>query len=396
MEDVHRQYFITILKKYREGNATTEEVNFLESYYNTFELKDNLVNTDNEGDYLQIKLAIKKTVDKRIDKSYKKHFTSLIPVWTRYAAAAVILIFLSVGIYFLNKPGAGNQPVKQTAQNILPGSNKAILTLANGSRIVLGGAGLGQVAKQSNVSITKTAGNQIVYSSTGSNITAAAASQFQNTITTPNGGQFQVMLPDGTRVYLNSATTLTYPAAFSGSERLVQLNGEAYFEAAKNKKMPFRVKSGGQTVEVLGTHFNINSYADEAAIKTTLLEGSVKVSSGANSTLIVPGQQAIVSMGLKDAIVKRMVNIDKETAWKNGLFSFDGDDIGTIMRQVARWYDIRVQYADNLPNEKYYGEISKSSNLADVFKILELNNLHFDVEGKTVKVSYNKNSVPAK
>jgi len=165
------------------------------------------------------------------------------------------------------------------------------------------------------------------------------------------------------------------------------LDGEAYFEVAKNKAMPFRVKSGMQTVEVLGTHFNINAYQDESAIKTTLLEGSVKISSGSGEALIVPGQQAVVNRTGVHGVLKMAANVEKETAWKNGLFSFQGDDIKTIMRQVARWYNVTIAYDDNITSEKFNGEISRTSNLADVFKILELNDVKLSVNGNTVTVS---------
>lgn len=199
-----------------------------------------------------------------------------------------------------------------------------------------------------------------------------------------------MILPDGTKVWLNAASSLSYPASFHGEERLVTLNGEAYFEVARNPDMPFKVKSDLQTIEVLGTHFNVNAYADESALQTTLLEGSVKIVSGKNSGIIVPGEKAVINRNGNGTIITRKANLDKETAWKNGVFSFDNDDIKSVMRQVCRWYDINVVYADNLPSEKYFGEIPRNSNLAGVFEILELNNVKFDVEGKTVKVSYNK------
>jgi len=391
MEDVYKQYFREIIRKYRQGTATKEEINFLESYYNTFELNDDLINDDNEADYHQIKLAIKKTADFKIDQHNKQQVGKQRSVWTRYAAAATVLICFSVGLYFIVKQSHKKEQRNQIAQQVIhPGGNKAMLTLSNGTKILLDDAHKGEIAKQSNVSITKTAGNQIVYAtSPGKNLPGnqQLAYQLQNTISTPNGGQYQLILPDGTKVMLNAASSLTYPASFHGNERLVQLDGEAYFEVAKNKKMPFRVKSGDQTVEVLGTHFNINAYQDESSIKTTLLEGAVKVSSGIKSALIIPGQQAVINRSGAGEILKHTVDVDKETAWKNGLFSFQNDDLHSIMRQVARWYDVKVVYADNLPNEKFIGEISRSSDLSDVFKILELNNVRFEVAGKTVTVS---------
>lgn len=389
MDNKYKNYFLKIITKYNKGIATKEEIEFLESFDNAFELKDDLVTDENEADFHEVKNSIKKAVDERLDKLDKKGVFYLRPAF-RYSAAAAVLLLVSVALFFLKGHTGHQQQNKHIAVEILPGGNKATLTLSNGSRIILDSAHNGQIAKQSNISITKTAGNQIVYASAANNTGAndqQLAYQLQNTITTPNGGQYQLVLPDGTKVMLNAATSLTYPAQFHGSERLVHLSGEAYFEVAKNRKMPFRVVAGAQTVEVLGTHFNINAYHDEAAVKTTLLEGSVKVSLGANSTLIVPGEQAVTSTGGSGNIFKHTVDVDKETAWKNGLFSFQNDDLKAVMRQVSRWYDVKVVYAANLPGEKFIGEIPRTSNLSDVIKILELNDVHFDVQGKTITVS---------
>lgn len=388
MDSKYKRHFLKLINKYNKGVATQDELNFLESFDNTFDLKDDLITEDNESSFQEIKTSMKNGIDNRIkflDKKKQSRYKTLY----RYAAAAVILLAVSITILIIRKSTNDKSDTQQIAQAIQPGGNKATLTLANGTRIILDDAHNGQIAKQSNVNITKTANNQIVYAATGSSGQQAAYT-LQNTISTPNGGQYQLVLPDGTKVILNAATSLNYPAAFHGNERLVQLNGEAYFEVAKNKKMPFRVMAGNQTVEVLGTHFNINAYKDEAFVRTTLLEGSVKVSSGENSTLIVPGEQAVTNAWQTGAILKRAVDVDKETAWKNDLFSFQDEDLKSIMRQVARWYDVKIVYAGNLPDEKFIGEISRSSNLSDVFKILELNHVHFEVQGKTVTVSAEK------
>ncbi|MDB5146119.1 MAG: hypothetical protein JWQ57_139 [Mucilaginibacter sp.] len=386
MDEANKQYFIQILTKYRLGEATPEEIKFLESYYNLFELNDGLITDENEADYLYLKDAIKATVDERIAQYEKKPVT--MPSrsgWIRYAVAASILLFISVGAYFFIRSNhKADNFAANTYKGITPGGNKAILTLANGTTISLDDAGKGQIAKQAGVKISKTADGQIVYQAD------ATGQAMQNTVTTPNGGQYRIILPDGTNVWLNAASSITYPTVFTGTDRVVTLSGEGYFEVAKNKMMPFRVKSAMQTIEVLGTHFDINAYNDEALVKTTLLEGSVKVISATNSTLIVPGEQAVISRGGNGAISKQQVNLEKEVAWKNGVFSFADEDIHEVMRQVSRWYNIDVVYESDIPNEKFFGEISRSSDLADVFRILELNNMKFTVEGKTVKVSYSK------
>jgi len=390
MDNQYKRYFKQLIQKYNNGTATNEEIEFLERYYNAFDLQNDLITDENETAYQDVKQSIKNRIDERIGEQDNNEVVYNKSWWIKYAAAAIILVSCSVGLYFIQKQ---NKPVSQqnnAAQLIHPGGNKAMLTLSNGTKIVLDDAHNGKIASQSNISITKTNNNQIVYAVAPGSSEAGdeqLAYQLQNTISTPNGGQYALVLPDGTRVMLNAASSLTYPAAFQGKERVVQLDGEAYFEVAKNKDMPFKVKSGAQTVEVLGTHFNINAYDDEASIKTTLLEGSVRVSSGTNAVTIVPGQQAGTKRTETGEISKYTVDVDKETAWKDGLFSFQNDDLKSIMRQVARWYDVKVVYASNLPNEKFIGEISRTSNLSDVFKILELNNVHFAVEGKTVTVS---------
>ena len=386
MDEANKQYFFEILTKYRLGNASKEEIKFLESYYDLFELNDDLITDENEFEYVFLKSVIKKTIDEKIAQHEKKTFSiGLKSIYIKYAIAASILFFLSITTYIFvsknNKPNIINNAYK----GIVPGGNKAMLTLANGTKITLDDASKGEIAKQAGASITKTADGHIVYRAEASTNDAG-----QNTVATPRGGQYKITLPDGTNVWLNAASSLTYPTTFNGTERLVTLKGEAYFEVAKNKQMPFRVKSAIQTIEVLGTHFNINAYADENAIKTTLLEGSVKVSSASNSSLIVPGEQAIVNWAGNGSIARLKVNLDKETAWKNGIFSFENDDLKSVMRQICRWYNIDVVYEGHLPPEKYFGEISRNSSLTEVFRILELNNLKFNVEGKTVKVSYDK------
>lgn len=388
MDEANKQYFIQILTKYRFGEATQEEIKFLESYYNLFDLNDDLITDENEADFLHLKNAIKANVDERIAQYEKKPAT--MPSrsgWIRYAVAASILLFISVGAYFfIRNAHKADNFAANTYKGIVPGTNKATLTLANGTTISLDDATKGQIAKQAGVKITKTADGQIVYQADATGQEQAV----QNTVTTPKGGQYKIILPDGTNVWLNAASSITYPTVFKGAEREVTLNGEGYFEVTKNKAMPFRVKSALQTIEVLGTHFNINAYADESLVKTTLLEGSVRVTSATNSILIVPGEQAVINRIDNGAISKQQVNLDKEVAWKNGVFSFADEDIREVMRQVSRWYDIDVVYEGDMPTEKFFGEISRSSNLADVFRILELNNMKFVVEGKIVKVSYSK------
>jgi len=393
MNEAQRKHFREILKKYNAGKATLEEKRFLESFYAVFETEEDRITDANESQYTQLGQAINNEITQQLGMEQEK--ASVIkfrPFWLRSAAAVLIISAIALGANFLlktDKPGQ-SRIAKNTFKNISPGGNKAVLTLADGRRVVLDDAQNGQLATQAGVVITKAADGQIVYRISG---TAKAGQDIlQNTISTPRGGQYQVILPDNTSVWLNSASSISYPATFTGDERLVTLTGEAYFEVAENKKMPFKVRSGLQTVEVLGTHFNVNAYADEPNTLTTLAQGSVKLVSAVSSTRIIPGEQGLVSAS--GSILTRRVDVDRELAWKNGLFSFEGQDIRAIMRQISRWYDIEVVYDKNLPEEKYYGEIARSSKLESVFKILELNNITFRMEGKTVFVSYQSKKQP--
>ena len=393
MNEAQKKHFRRILKKYNAGKATLEEKRFLESFYELFETAEDFISPGNQAHYAQLGESIKREVDQRISlEQNQTHVIKLNPFWLRSAAAVIIIAAVALGGHYLLKTDkhGQSQMAKNEFKNINPGGNKAVLTLADGRRVVLDDAQNGQLATQAGVVISKAADGQIVYKISGAENTGLPT--LQNTISTPRGGQYQVILPDQTSVWLNSASTISYPAAFTGQERLVSLTGEAYFEVAKNEKMPFKVRSGLQTVEVLGTHFNVNAYPDEPNKLTTLLEGSVKLVTPASSIRIAPGEQGVV---LNDGVLlKRRVDIDRELAWKNGLFSFEGQDIRAIMRQISRWYDIEVVYDKNLPEEKYYGEIARSSKLENVFKILELNNLAFRMEGKTVYVSHQSTKQP--
>ncbi|PTT03635.1 anti-sigma factor, partial [Pedobacter sp. HMWF019] len=309
-------------------------------------------------------------------------------VWFKYAAvAAALIMVLFASVHFFNSNKENS--LAALDHHVNPGGDNAILILSGGQKIVLNNASKGEIARQSGISITKTANGQIVYTIKSK----TTDKPLKNTIITPKGGQYKIILPDGTDVALNAASSLTYPTSFQGGERRVELNGEAYFEVAKNAAMPFRVQSTGQTVEVLGTHFNINAYDDEGAIRTTLLEGSVKITSATASSIIRPGQQALISKTGKGTILTREVNPEKEIAWKDGMFSFENDDIKSVMRSISRWYNVNVSYKGNLPDIDFTGEIFRTAKLSEVFKILELNGLQFEVEGKNIIVSYNQEAV---
>lgn len=312
------------------------------------------------------------------------------PLWLKLTAAVVILVTLSIGLYsyFNHDLNNANPRAAYAKQDAEPGGNKAILTLADGTEISLTDAGNGQIAKQAGVAITKNASGQLVYTVTESSKKEMA----YNTISTPRGGQYQVNLPDGTRVWLNAASSIKFPTSFANATyRKVELTGEAYFEVFKNKKLPFIVITDKQEVEVFGTHFNINSYDDETSIKTTLLEGSVKVSllNGRDKTVsrfLRPGEQANVEhqdMNLKIS----KANIDQVMAWQKGYFHFEGDDLQSVLRQLSRWYDVDVLYEINHTDDEFMGDIPRNVKLSEVLKILEFGGVHFKIEGKKLIVT---------
>lgn len=316
----------------------------------------------------------------------------------RFAAAAAIMGVLLSGLYFFNK---GKQ-VKETGalmpgsaalvKDVQPGGNKAVLTLADGSTISLDSAKNGKLSLQGNASVIKLNNGQLAYQAKGKGGTVV-----YNTVSTPKGGTYKIILPDNTAVWLNAGSSLRFPTAFTGSERSVHITGEAYFEVSRHtardgRNVPFivhvneEVTGGGMQVEVLGTHFNIMAYDDENIIKTTLLEGAVKITRSNNSVLLSPMQQARLVKHNSDLKVTSSIDAQEETAWINGVFQYNDIDIPTIMRQLCRWYDVEVSYEGPVPTDRFTGKISRDISLAKVLRILELSDLHFKIEGRKIIV----------
>ncbi|ATP55669.1 anti-sigma factor [Pedobacter ginsengisoli] len=307
------------------------------------------------------------------------------------AAAAVLLVMLTAGLLFFKAEHLSSSLKTNTARieaDILPGGNKAVLTLPDGKRVVLTDSTIKQLANQAGGSITKAGNGILVYNMTSlaGNAGAITGKEIFNTISTPRGGQYQVILADGTHVWLNAASSLKFPASFKGKTRLVELTGEAYFEVAKNKQMPFIVHTQNQEVEVLGTHFNISSYDDEKVTKTTLLEGSVKVIAQANQKVIKPGEQAQINRNVA-AIKVLPVSIEEAIAWKNGYFVFNDEKLESIMQRVSRWYDIDYEFQGQQGNLSFLGVVERSKNISSLLKVLEsTGNVHFKIEGRKIIV----------
>ena len=303
-----------------------------------------------------------------------------------YAAAAVLLLggFLTYRFAFQepNKSPIVNKTIPEK-NDVAPGGNKAVLTLADGSTIILDSASNGNLAEQGNTKVIKLDDGQLAYNNAG-----IGSEVVYNTVSTPRGGQYQLVLADGSKVWLNAASTLRFPTSFVGKERKVELEGEGYFEVAKNAAMPFKVDVDGKgEVEVLGTHFNINSYSNEPAINTTLIEGSVKVTgnlSGKTQNLN-PGEQARINAA-GQVTLNRNINVDEIIAWKEGNFNFNSAGIEYIMRNVSRWYDLDVVYQGVPSKETFSGIVSRNSNLSEVLMIMKQAGIKFKIEGKKITV----------
>lgn len=316
--------------------------------------------------------------------------------WRRIAVAAVILVAAGTSIFYFLTNKKTEQPVavqpstpKKLNNDIAPASDKAILTLADGTQIVLDDAANGDLTQQGNATVIKLDG-KLAYNH------AAASSSTEilyNTITTAKGKQYQLVLADGTIVWLNAGSSLRFPTTFTGNERNVALKGEGYFEVAKNAAAPFHVSIPGRntTVEVLGTHFNINAYDDETSIKTTLLEGSVRlVKAGGQTAMLKPGQQGKTDDQSAAIQILKNINTDQAVAWRTGLFDFDGDNIDDIMRQLSRWYDMEVSYGQTIPQQHFTGSIRRQVNLSEVLHMLEVaGGIKFTINGKKVTVRAN-------
>jgi len=303
--------------------------------------------------------------------------------WQKLAVAALLLLI--AGKVFL--PGS---PAKKTrsaqpasyAHDQPPGRNNAVLTLADGSTITLDSAANGGLAQQGNIRVIKLNG-QIAYKNTGSGQPDDVP--LFNTISTAKGNQYQLLLPDGSKVWLNAASSMRFPTFFKGKERRVEITGEAYFEIAKNPAMPFKIQVGGGEIDVLGTHFNVNAYSDEPTVKTTVLEGAVAVKKETAQQVLEPGQQATFS-SQGGITLSKNVDVAHETAWKDGFFWFDNTDIYSLMRQVSRWYDVEVAFKGKIEDDGFTGKIPRNVSLSKLLNVLEQYELHFTIEGKKIIV----------
>lgn len=387
---MNKEEFLNLMNKYLNGDASDAEESALLSHYDALQKYAPPWDMAQMGQKEDVKQRLHRTILRDIKRQEKKRIFT--PVrWT--IAASILVAMLSAVLFFYPKQSthpeiAATIPEPKLRHDILPGGNKAILTLSDGAKITLDDAQEGELVQQSGICITKAPGGQLVYTIAATSKKATDGPIQYNTIETPRGGQYQVVLPDGTKVWLNASSSLRYPIEFASNERKVDLTGEAYFEVVSNKHMPFRVVSNKQVVEVLGTHFNINAYTNEAAIKTTLLEGAVNVSLPGTSQMqrLQPGQQAVVKYN-DSGIVVKPVSADEAIAWKKGYFVFADQDLKSIMRELARWYNVEIEYQGNITNTAFSGSVSRSKSITQVLRVLELtDNVHFKVNERRVLV----------
>ncbi len=373
-----------LLKKLRSGDLSEEERAILESWYLSV-AKQSKVDISDE--------AIERDLNE-VARNLPVHRE---PLEVRYlkplarisiaAASVALLLFGLLQLGLKPNPNAPKELVTKTS-DVSPGSAKAILTLADNSMVELDTASQGEIARGAGITVNKSTDGRLIY-------TVDADSQLKNeiaainTISTPKGGEYKIQLADGTVAWLNSMSSLSFPSFFKGEERKVQVSGEVYFEVAKNKKMPFKVETETQTIEVLGTHFNVNTYNKDQAVKTTLIEGSVIVYSSDKrySKVLKPGEESALFKDGKDGFVVRKVNIEEAVAWKNGYFLFADEDLKSIMEKLSRWYNIEVEYRGFDKSQRYGGMISRTKNLSQVLKIIELSgNAKFETNGRRVIV----------
>lgn len=398
---MNQKELYALLDKYLADKATQEEIDSLTRYYNSFQQNDQW-NASELGSkeaaearmFERIKTRIKLNEWKETgvnEKDNEAGRASVVRItdgrklfrFRRITAAACVILLLAVGAFVWFKHPAEKTVARTKSGNKLykndvsPGGNKAVLTLADGSTINLNDTPNGTLAQQGDVKVIKANGS-VHY-----NASSAADNFLYNTVSTPKGGKYRVELADGTVVWLNAASSLYFPTAFSGRERRVEITGEAYFEVAQNKALPFIVGVNGAEVRVLGTHFNIMAYREESSLKTTLLEGSVKFVTGESANILEPGQQLqLLESG--QARVEKAVDLEEVMAWKNGIFHFGGTDIGTVMRQLARWYDVDVIYSPKI-DDRFYAEIPRNTKLSDVLTALQLTGkVHFEIDGRKI------------
>jgi transmembrane sensor len=370
--------FLSLYEKFLRGQCTAAEKDLLEAYNDEMMLSD-----EQWSDDLGNSMEISTRIWNNLQSSRVSQTTEPKSKYVWFKIAAVLVVAVTAGFLFfkINKPA---NPIISKASIIHPGGNKAYLTMANGARIILNNVQTGQVISQRDVQVSKTKDGLIVYHVNPAHTESKSLVTEYNTITTPYGGQYEVVLEDGSKIMLNAASSLRFPVNFVGATRQVDLTGEAYFEIAHNKAKPFTVHANGVDVKVLGTHFNINAYKDNPGVTTTLLQGSVQMRKGTETVMLVPGQEGSALQG-ESKITVKTADIEETMGWKNGMFVFHDENLVNVMAQVSRWYDVEIQYVGEIKEIELGGSVSKYKNITDLLNNMELTRaIHYKVEGRRV------------
>ncbi|MBP1650161.1 MAG: FecR protein [Bacteroidetes bacterium] len=373
-----REFFL-LYEKLLSGTITAEEKLRLQEYTDQMEAEEHPWQAE-MGDKTEIENELHALLEQEIKPKKRTGIRTLTTILT--AAAAFTGLFILLSSIYKNNPTLPPSTLKNLASNkVTPGCNKAILTLADGSSITLDSAGAGSLTTKNGVIIKQVQNGLIEYNDkTGSSATS------WSTISTPTGGQYQIVLEDGTKAWLNATSSLRFPTTFRNNERTVEISGEVYFEIATNESKPFKVNFDGNTITVLGTHFNVMAYKDEAKSKVTLLQGAVKVNNHSGEQLLKPGMQAQMTDS-NTRITTCKANLEEVIAWKNGYFTFDHENIQSIMRKLARWYDVRVNYQGDMNGKIFSGTISRFDNISEVLSMIELTGtIHFRIQGRELTV----------
>lgn len=372
--------FIILFQKYLDSTISLQELNLLRQAILAEEDKDKMDALLKQA-FSDNRLVIHGDDDPEVmylDFLNRVKQPAISVMRFRWMAVAACLLLLGTGTWFLTRTIQKNVPVPMAKTDIPAGGNKAILTLSGGQQIVLDSSRQGNVVNLGNIQITKTASSELKYQALAP---AAGGPIVYNTLSTPRGGQYQLTLQDGTKVWLNAASSLKYPMSFNGPERVVELTGEGYFEVARNIKQPFIVRFNGVEIKVLGTEFNVMAYNDEpGGSQTTLINGGVAVSVGAERRLLSPGEAAVVDGRIR---VKE-VDVQPVIAWKNGEIALNNEDLASVMRQISRWYDVNVSFNGAVPRWRTGGMVKRNVNLSALLAFFEENGLHSTVNGRNI------------
>lgn len=377
---ITKEEYLDLYERSLKGDCSPDELELLQQYEDDFCFSDE-AETDE---------AIQEKIYNRLSASISREekVKRLFP-WKAVAAAAAILLVMASGFLYLNgRLSHRNRPVaavpRTLQHNIAPGGNKATLILGDGTKVDLNKATEGKIAAQGNTMVNKSGNGQLVYQLADQ--TPSSSTTVFNTLAIPRGGQYNLTLPDGSRIWMNAASRLRFPTEFTGKERIVELEGEAYFEVAHNQRQPFIVKVKGMQVEVLGTQFNVMAYADEACITTTLLDGKVKLHSNLTQEVILkPGQQGVFTGNNNFKVNK--ADIEQAMSWKNGYFVFNDEDLTSIMRKISRWYNVDIAYSSGTKKLSFMGSISRFKNVTEVLNMLALTGtVQFKVDAEKITV----------